>query len=32
MEVLELAHSRLMVDLGKLELERMFVAAIAACD
>jgi hypothetical protein len=29
---LELAHSRLMVDLGKLELERLFAAAIAASD
>jgi len=27
---LELAHSRLMVDLGKLELDRLFAAALAA--
>jgi hypothetical protein len=32
MAELELAHCRLMVDLGKLELERMFAAAQASCD
>jgi hypothetical protein len=31
-EQLAVAHSRLMIDLRKLELDRMFVAAIAACD
>lgn len=31
-EQLALAYSRLMIDLGKLELDRLFVAAIAACD
>jgi hypothetical protein len=32
MEVLELEHERLMIDLRKLELDGLFAAAIAACD